>query len=74
METKEQKMWGIHSGSLGEMDSKFLSKSNPYISIGWYEIGDLMKIPAERDKFKESIVFYHAKMPKFYHNEMPTIL
>lgn len=56
MEVKEMKVWGIHAGSLGEVDSKFLSKSKPCIAIGWNKVGDFKKIPADRESFKGSLI------------------
>ncbi|MCX7921453.1 MAG: restriction endonuclease [Clostridia bacterium] len=56
MQKTEVKVWGIHAGALGEIDSKFLSKTTPCIAIGWSEVGDLGKIPADREKFKERLV------------------
>lgn len=56
MQKSELKIWGIHAGALGEIDSKFLSKTKPCIAIGWDKVGDLSKIPTDREKFKESLV------------------
>ena len=56
MDKTEVKIWGIHAGALGEIDSKFLSKSKPCVAIGWSEVGNLSKIPADREKFKEKLV------------------
>lgn len=44
--------WGIHVGN-AEGDKLFLEKG--YIGIGWPEIGDLGKIPATREAFKERV-------------------
>lgn len=56
MEKVEVKIWGIHAGALGEIDSKFLNKSKPCVAIGWDAVGDFSRIPAERDNFKEMLV------------------
>jgi restriction system protein len=56
MEKMEVKSWGIHAGALGEIDSKFLSKSKPCVAIGWSKVGDLSKISVDREKFKEKLV------------------
>ncbi|MCX7747333.1 MAG: restriction endonuclease [Clostridia bacterium] len=52
---KEVKVWGIHAGALGEVDSKFLSKAKPCIAIGWANVGDLSKISSDREDFKERL-------------------
>lgn len=64
MQKPEVKVWGIHAGALGEVDSKFLSKSKPCVAIGWDEVGDLSKIPAERENFKEKIFKAYPDMKK----------
>lgn len=47
MADEEIRVWGIHTKD----DNLFLQKN--VIAIGWKEIGDLSKIKAERDAFKE---------------------
>lgn len=47
MADEEKRVWGIHTKD----DNLFLQKD--VIAIGWKEIGDLRKIKAERDAFKE---------------------
>ena len=47
MADEEKRVWGIHTKD----DNLFLQKD--VIAIGWKEIGDLSKIKAERDAFKE---------------------
>lgn len=49
----ESIMWGIHAGRGGEGDSLFLKKN--VVALNWREIGDLAKIPQDREKFKEAI-------------------
>lgn len=49
----ESMMWGIHAGRDGEGDSLFLKKN--VVALNWREIGDLAKIPQDREKFKEAI-------------------
>lgn len=56
MEKVEVKIWGIHAGALGEIDSKFLSNTKPCVAIGWSDVGDLSKIPIDREKFKDKLV------------------
>lgn len=57
MVDEEKKVWGIHTKD----DNLFLQKD--VIAIGWKEIGDLSKIEAERDAFKEKYaqVYPNAK-------------
>lgn len=47
MADDEKKIWGIHTKD----DNMFLQKD--VIAIGWKEMGDLSKIDASRDAFKE---------------------
>lgn len=47
MANDELKIWGIHT-----KDDNLFLKDN-IIAIGWHEIGDLKKIDANRDAFKE---------------------
>lgn len=57
MADEEKRVWGIHTKD----DNLFLQKD--VIAIGWKEIGDLSKIKAERDAFKEKYaqVYPNAK-------------
>lgn len=57
MANEETKIWGIHT----EDNSLFL-KDN-LIAIGWREMGDLSKIEANRDAFKEkyTVTYLNAK-------------
>lgn len=65
MEKKESKIWGIHAGVLGdEIDSKFLNKTKPFIAIGWADLGDLKKIPEDREKFKERLLKVYTDTKK----------
>ncbi len=64
MSNIETRIWGIHAGSLGEVDSVFLSKSTPCVAIGWDIMGDLSKIPADRDSFKERLLKAYPSMKK----------
>lgn len=54
MSNKEKKIWGIHT----QDDNLFLKEN--LIAIGWHEMGDLSKIDANRDAFKEK---YTATYP-----------
>lgn len=57
MANEEKKIWGIHT-----RDDNLFLKDN-LIAIGWHEMGDLSKIEATRDTFKEkySVTFPDAK-------------
>mgnify|MGYP004532853775 CR=1 FL=1 len=54
MANDEKKIWGIHT-----KDDNLFLKDN-LIAIGWHEMGDLSKIEANRDAFKEK---YTATYP-----------
>ena len=51
---KEITVWGIHAGRTGEADTLFLKKN--VVAIGWTAMGDLSKLKANRDAFKEAFV------------------
>jgi restriction system protein len=51
MATNRKTIWGIRGGKAGEADSVFLQKN--VVGVGWYEIGDLSGIAANREAFKE---------------------
>lgn len=44
---EEKRIWGIHT-----QDDKLFLKDN-IVAIGWQELGDLSKIPEDREAFKE---------------------
>jgi restriction system protein len=50
---KEQSVWGIHAGRTGDADSLFLK--NNVVAIGWHEMGDMSKVPCERETFKAAV-------------------
>lgn len=49
----DPRLWGIHAGRSGEADDLFLS--NGLIGLGWDKLGDLSKLEANRDAFKEAV-------------------
>jgi restriction system protein len=62
MATQERPIWGIHGGKTGDADTLFLKKH--FIAIGWSKCGDLGKLPADREAFKELIAkSYPDKKP-----------
>lgn len=54
MTNEDKKIWGIHT-----QDDNLFLKDN-LIAIGWHEMGDLSKIEATRDAFKQK---YMATYP-----------
>lgn len=49
----EATIWGIHAGKTGDAESLFLKRNN--IAIGWSRIGDLSKLSANKEAFKEAV-------------------
>lgn len=47
-------IWGIHAGRTGEADALFLKQG--CIAIGWDAMGDLSKLSADREAFKQRYV------------------
>jgi restriction system protein len=43
-------LWGIHAGKTGDADRLFLTQN--VIALGWADVGDLSKLPADREAFK----------------------
>ncbi len=58
MADEEKRVWGIHTKD----DNLFLQKD--VIAIGWKEIGNLSKIKAERDAFKEKYAQVYPEAKK----------
>lgn len=46
-------LWGIHAGQTGEADALFLKSS--VVAIGWPRVGNIAKLPANRDGFKTAV-------------------
>lgn len=46
-------IWGIHAGKTGDADQLFL-KSN-VIALGWPDMSDISKLPADREAFKARV-------------------
>lgn len=51
-------IWGIHAGRTGEADSLFLKKH--FIAIGCSQMGDLSKLPDDRDAFKAKVAEHYG--------------
>lgn len=52
-------LWGVHSKN----ESIFINENDPEIAIGWEAMGDLSKIPADREAFRKKYkeVYSNAK-------------
>ncbi len=55
----EQQMWGIHGGRTGDANTLFLKQN--CIALGWHKLGNLAKLPANREAFKAEVA---AKFPE----------
>jgi restriction system protein len=53
MSLNDTTVWGIHGGRTGDADSLFLQHN--CVALGWHEVGDLSRLPAERDAFKSRV-------------------
>lgn len=53
MKGNERTVWGIHAGKTGDAHSLFMEHS--VVALGWFNIGDLSKIKADREAFKEAV-------------------
>lgn len=49
----EKTVWGIHAGKTGDADSLFLKKN--FVALGWLDMGDIGKLPPDREAFKEKV-------------------
>lgn len=47
-------VWGIHAGKTGDAESLFMHQK--VIAVGWDEMGDLSKIKADREAFKQKVI------------------
>lgn len=47
-------LWGIHGGKTGDADDLFLKHN--VIALGWEEMGDMAKLPADREAFKAKLL------------------
>lgn len=57
-------VWGIHAGSMGEVDKTFLSKTKGCIAIGWPRMGDISKLSKDRETFKSKLVVAYPDIKK----------
>lgn len=49
----EHQMWGIHGGRTGDANKLFLQGG--CVALGWHTVGDLSKLPANREGFKARV-------------------
>jgi len=50
----EATVWGMHAGSLSQADNLFRKRN--LLALGWEEMGDLSKLPKDREAFKAAVV------------------
>lgn len=50
---KEPVLWGIHAGKTGDAENLFFRKN--VVAIGWPKVGDLSKLPADREAFRAAV-------------------
>lgn len=65
--TRDTVVWGIHGGKTGDADGLFLKKN--VVALGWEAMGDLSKIPADKDAFKERVA---STYPDYKPGAVPT--
>lgn len=53
MATTNPTLWGIHAGRTGDADQLFLTRN--VIALGWVDVGDLSKLPGNREAFKARV-------------------
>ncbi|HEX4084168.1 MAG TPA: restriction endonuclease [Chthoniobacteraceae bacterium] len=53
MTENEPIIWGIHAGKTGDADTLFLKQN--VVALGWAAMGDLSKLPSNRDAFKTAV-------------------
>lgn len=59
-------MWGIHGGRTGDADTLFLQGG--CVALGWDTVGDLSKLPANREGFKSRVA---AAFPSMKQGAVP---
>ena len=62
MTNSERVIWGIHGGKQGDADSLFLKKK--VVAMGWYQMGDLSALKADRESFKEKVAEVYQDIKK----------
>jgi len=56
----EVTLWGIHAGKYGDADSLFFKHN--VVALGWDKLGDLSKLPPERESFKQEVLQAYPKI------------
>jgi len=56
----DHQMWGIHGGRTGDADTLFLQGG--CVALGWHLVGDLGKLPANREGFKNRVAEAYPDM------------
>jgi restriction system protein len=64
--TNEHQMWGIHGGRTGNADTLFLQGG--CVALGWHLMGDLGKLPANLESFKNRVA---EAYPDLKHGAVP---
>lgn len=60
-------IWGIHGGRTGDADNLFLKHN--VIALGWTEMGNMSKLAADREAFKEKLQEAQpGRKPGYYPN------
>lgn len=49
----DKTVWGIHAGKNGDADTLFLK--NNCVALGWVDMGNIGKLPANREAFKNKV-------------------
>lgn len=52
-------VWGIHGGPMGKADHLFVKHNQ--LALGWPKMGDLSKLPANREAFKQRLKTVYPK-------------
>ncbi len=58
-------IWGIHAGATGDADSLFFKYN--VIALGWKEMGDVEKLPPNRDAFMKQLLETRPDKKKGYY-------
>lgn len=66
MANNETTVWGIHAGKTGDAENLFFK--HQYIAIGWANVGDLSRLPADREAYKSILA---ASYPDFKPGSIP---
>ncbi len=62
MSKQPSTLWGIHAGKTGDADQLFLTHN--VIALGFVEVGDVTKLPADREAFKSRVKECYPTRPE----------